>query len=115
MSLATASGWFFNCVLAMTWPSLEAAFTNQGAFSWYAGWNVVGFFLVLLLIPETKGKTLEELDVVFDVELGQLVAYGWAELGYFWTRFVGRREEAIRPKVPRLQTRGVGGVGNGEA
>jgi hypothetical protein len=113
MSLATATTWFFNFVLAVTWPSLQAAFTNQGAFSWYASWNVVGFFLVLLFMPETKGKTLEELDAVFDVGLGQLVAYGWAELAYLWKRFARREEGVTRPTVPRLEK--TGGAGGADA
>lgn len=46
MSLATATTWFFNFILSVTWPSLLQAFKPQGAFSWYAAWNIVGFFLV---------------------------------------------------------------------
>src|SRR4051812_23263639 len=38
MSLATATTWFFNFVLSVTWPSMQAAFTPQGAFGWYAAW-----------------------------------------------------------------------------
>jgi hypothetical protein len=51
MSLATATTWFFNFVLSVTWPSMQAAFTPQGAFGWYAAWNVVGWWLVLLFMP----------------------------------------------------------------
>jgi hypothetical protein len=51
MSLATATTWFFNAVLSITWPSLLAAFKPQGAFGWYAAWNVVGWWLVLLFMP----------------------------------------------------------------
>lgn len=58
MSLATATTWFFNFVLSITWPSLLEAFTPTGAFSWYAGWNIVGWVLVLLFLPETKGRRL---------------------------------------------------------
>jgi len=65
MSLATATTWFFNFVLSITYPSLQTAFTPTGAFSWYASWNIVGFFAVLLFLPETKGLSLEELDQVF--------------------------------------------------
>lgn len=65
MGLATATTWFFNFVLSVTWPSLLAAFKPQGAFGWYAAWNIIGFFLVLFFVVETKGKTLEELDMVF--------------------------------------------------
>lgn len=50
MSLATATCWFFNFVLSITWPSLLKAFGQTGAFCWYAGWNVVGFFLVLFFL-----------------------------------------------------------------
>jgi Sugar (and other) transporter len=51
MSLATATTWFFNFVLSVTWPSLQVAFTSQGAFGWYAAWNIIGWWLVLLFMP----------------------------------------------------------------
>lgn len=51
MSLATATTWFFNAVLAITWPSMRRAFKPQGAFGWYAAWNMVGWVLVLLFMP----------------------------------------------------------------
>lgn len=60
MSLATATTWFFNFMLAITWPPLLNAFTPQGAFGFYAGCNIVGWWLILMFMPETKGKTLEE-------------------------------------------------------
>jgi MFS family permease len=62
MSFATATTWFFNFVLSMTWPPMERAFKPQGAFGWYAAWNVIGWWLVLLFVPETKALSLEELD-----------------------------------------------------
>ena len=70
MALATATTWFFNFTLAITWPSLVRSFTPQGAFGWYAAWNMVGFVLIFLFLRETKGKTLEELDRVFEVPMG---------------------------------------------
>lgn len=69
MGFATSTCWFFNFILAFTWPRLKNAFKSQGAFGWYAAWNIVGFFLVLWFLPETKGLTLEELDDVFSVSL----------------------------------------------
>ena len=62
MSFATAVLWFFNFVVAITFPRLLGAFKPQGAFGWYAGWNVIGFFWILLCVPETKALSLEELD-----------------------------------------------------
>ncbi|KAL8953899.1 MAG: hypothetical protein Q9222_000273 [Ikaeria aurantiellina] len=97
MSMATATTWFFNALLSITWPSMQTAFTTQGAFSWYATWNIIGFFLVLTLLPETKGKTLEELDQVFSVPTGVHAAYGLRQLRYFIKRYVMRRH--IQPET----------------
>ncbi|KAI9805450.1 MAG: hypothetical protein M1825_000701 [Sarcosagium campestre] len=91
MSLATATLWFFNFILSITWPSLVAAFTNQGAFSWYAVWNLIGWFLVLCFMPETKGKTLEELDQVFSVPTRVHAAYGLRQIPYFFRRYLLRQ------------------------
>lgn len=92
MSLATATTWFFNFVLSVTWPSLLQAFGNQGAFSWYAGWNIVGFFAVLFAVPETKGKTLEELDQVFGISSRVHFLYGLRQFVYFFHRHILRRD-----------------------
>lgn len=105
MSLATATTWCFNFILAVTWPSLETAFTSQGGFAWYGCWNIVGFFLVLLFVPETKGKTLEELDSVFNVRLARTVRYGWAQLFWFFRHYV-LRTSAQKPVAPRAGDEG---------
>lgn len=92
MSLATATTWFFNFVLSVTWPSLLKAFKPQGAFAWYAVWNIIGFFGVLFFVPETKGKTLEELDQVFGVRSRDHAAYGLRQLPYFFKRYLFRQD-----------------------
>ena len=69
MGFATSTCWFFNFILAFSWPLMKTTFKVQGAFGWYAAWNIIGFFMVLFLLPETKGLTLEELDSVFAVSL----------------------------------------------
>ncbi|KAF3070566.1 Polyol transporter 5 [Daldinia childiae] len=99
MSLATATTWLFNSVISLTWPALTQAWTPQGAFSWYAAWNIVGFFLVLFFLPETKEKTLEELDAVFNVPLRSIMRYGADQFLYFWGHYIFRRNMAP-PKVP---------------
>ncbi|EKM80826.1 hypothetical protein AGABI1DRAFT_119397 [Agaricus bisporus var. burnettii JB137-S8] len=75
MSLATATLWFFNFIIAITFPRLLGAFKPQGAFGWYAGWNMLGFLAVLLFVPETKALSLEELDQVFSVPTRVHAAY----------------------------------------
>ncbi|KAF2708535.1 hypothetical protein K504DRAFT_381497, partial [Pleomassaria siparia CBS 279.74] len=93
MSLATSTTWFFNFVLSITWPSLLARFKPQGAFGWYAAWNLVGWWLVLLFMPETKGKTLEELDQVFSIPTNIHAAYGLRQIPYFFKRYILRWRE----------------------
>ncbi|OBZ72713.1 Polyol transporter 5 [Grifola frondosa] len=76
MSWATSVLWFFNFVIAITFPRLSGAFTPQGAFGWYAGWNLIGFVMILLFVPETKALSLEELDkVLFSVPTHMHAAY----------------------------------------
>lgn len=98
MGFATATCWFFNFILAFTWPRLRNAFTVQGAFGFYAGWNIVGFFLVLFLLPETKGLTLEELDDVFSVPLTKHAAYRAREFVHNIRKVVFRQN--IKPLPP---------------
>jgi MFS family permease len=103
MSLATATTWFFNFVLAITWPSLLQAFTPTGAFCWYAGWNIIGFFGVLFFVPETKSKTLEELDQVFGIPTRIHAAWGMKQFIYFFRRyFLFQNVEA--PKLLKDET-----------
>jgi len=75
MSWATATTWCFNFILSFTWPHLLTTFKPQGAFGFYAAWCIVGWFLVLLLVPETRLLSLEELDQVFSVSTRKHASY----------------------------------------
>lgn len=103
MSLATATLWFFNFVLSITWPAMLNAFQPQGAFSWYGAWNIIGFFTVLFFVPETKERTLEELDSVFGVPLRSHMRYGAQQIPYFFKRYIFRQHDVAKPKVPHLE------------
>ncbi|KAL3437057.1 hypothetical protein BDV09DRAFT_29006 [Aspergillus tetrazonus] len=97
MALATATTWLFNFVLAITWPSLRIAFKDQGAFSWYAAWCIVGWWMILMFMPETKGKTLEELDQVFSVSTRFHARYGLRQIPFFFKRYVFRQK--VQPEI----------------
>ncbi|KAG2065877.1 hypothetical protein BDR04DRAFT_1234315 [Suillus decipiens] len=88
MSFATATTWFWNFILSITWPSLILAFKPQGAFGWYAAWCCILWVLILLFVRETKGKTLEELDQVFAIPLGTHAMYGLRQIPYGFKKFV---------------------------
>ncbi|TCD65600.1 hypothetical protein EIP91_002447 [Steccherinum ochraceum] len=90
MSFSTALLWFFNFVVAFTFPRLLGAFKPQGAFGWYAGWNVIGFILILLFVPETKALSLEELDQVFSVPTHIHAAYQLKALPHNIKKYIFR-------------------------
>jgi SP family sugar porter-like MFS transporter len=49
-------------VLTYTFPLLNARLGTAGAFWLYAGVCALGFLAVKTWLPETKGKTLEEIE-----------------------------------------------------
>jgi SP family arabinose:H+ symporter-like MFS transporter len=62
MSIATVSLWVACVALTMTFLSLVSAISITGAF-WLYGWMcVVTFLVVWLATPETKGKSLEQIE-----------------------------------------------------
>ena len=79
MSFATATCWGFNFILALCWPAQVKAFSSQGAFSWYATWNLFGFLFTWFCLPETKQRQLEELDAVFAIRTRDHTKYYWSQ------------------------------------
>ncbi|KAJ3481748.1 hypothetical protein NLI96_g7449 [Meripilus lineatus] len=99
MSLSTAVLWFFNFVVAITFPRLLGAFQPQGAFGWYAAWNIVGFVLILLFVPETKALSLEELDQVFSVPTHVHAAYQLKALPHNIKKYIFRMKVEDLPPL----------------
>jgi MFS family permease len=62
MAVATASLWAACFVLTYTFPLLNVRLGTAGTFWLYAGVCLAGFVGVKLWLPETKGKTLEEIE-----------------------------------------------------
>ncbi|KAK5373547.1 hypothetical protein LTR20_003789 [Exophiala xenobiotica] len=75
MGFAVATANFWAAVLSLTFPRILTALGSQGAFSLYAILNVVAFLLIFLLLPETRMKTLDELDEVFSIPTSAFVRY----------------------------------------
>lgn len=101
MSYATAVCWFFNFILAITFPLMLTAFKPQGAFGWYAGWCIIGWVAVFFTLPETKALTLEELDYVFSVPTAKHASYQWKNFIYCFRKYVLRQN--VRPLPPLYQ------------
>lgn len=67
MSWAVATCLFWAAVLSITFPRMLAALTPTGAFGLYAGFNIIALVMIFLFVPETKQRTLEELDYIFAI------------------------------------------------
>lgn len=75
MGFAVATCLFWASILGITFPFLLDRLGNFGAFALYAGFNVVAFWMIFFWVPETKQRTLEELDYVFAVPTGKFAKY----------------------------------------
>jgi SP family arabinose:H+ symporter-like MFS transporter len=62
MAISTGVLWIGSFLLTYTFPFLNKGFGTSGTFLLYAGICLLGFFFTLFQIPETKGKTLEEIE-----------------------------------------------------
>ena len=62
MSVAVLSLWVACTALTLTFPYLKNALGAHGAFWLFGGICVIGFFVMLKRLPETKGKTLEDIE-----------------------------------------------------
>jgi len=64
-SISTATNWTFNLIVAMTFLFLTQWLTRCGAFYLYAGLALLGWVTFLLLLPETQGRSLEQMEALF--------------------------------------------------
>jgi sugar porter (SP) family MFS transporter len=62
MSVATMSLWTACLILTITFPHLNRAFGTSGTFSVYAMICIAGFIFIFRKLPETKGKSLEQIE-----------------------------------------------------
>lgn len=63
MSVANLSLWTANSVLLLTFPIIQGKFGLAAPFAVYACICVIIVIFVWLFIPETKGKSLEEIEI----------------------------------------------------
>lgn len=74
--------------------------TQTGAFGFYAGLNLIAWFMIFCFVRETKQLTLEELDQVFSVPTKDFIGHElkvW--LPYFIKRHILRKQI---PKPPAI-------------
>ncbi|KAF2152239.1 MFS transporter [Myriangium duriaei CBS 260.36] len=94
MSWAVCTNNFWATVVSLTFPRQLRAFGSVGAFGFYAGMNAIAFKNSLWL-PETKQRSLEELDYIFAVSTRRHMRYQMFEVAPYWFKTVVLRKKGI--------------------
>ncbi|KPM37052.1 hypothetical protein AK830_g9525 [Neonectria ditissima] len=64
-ALSQSFHWLFIFAMAYGAPSLLKQTNNWGAFIFFAAWCFIALFYVYLMVPETSGLSVEEMDEIF--------------------------------------------------
>jgi len=62
----TMANWTFNFIVSLTFLLLIDALGQAGTFFFYAAIGLLTLWFCWKLVPETKGKTLEEIQTIFE-------------------------------------------------
>lgn len=100
MSWAVATNNFWGAILSLTFPRMLRAMSPTGAFGFYAAMNLVALALIFCFVPETKQKSLEELDYVFAVSTRTHAKYQLGTVLPWWfNRYVLQKKDVICPPL----------------
>ncbi|KAM3481803.1 hypothetical protein MY8738_004299 [Beauveria namnaoensis] len=100
MSWAVATNNFWGAILSLTFPRMLRAMTPTGAFGFYAAMNVVALTLIFCFVPETKQKSLEELDYVFGVSTRKHAKYQLGTvLPWGFRRYIFQKKDRVCPSL----------------
>ncbi|KAH7183139.1 major facilitator superfamily domain-containing protein [Fusarium flagelliforme] len=114
MGFAVATCFFWATVLGISFPFVLERLQTVGAFGLYAVFNLIAFIMIFFWVPETKQRTLEELDWVFAVTTGKFASYQLrVALPYWLKRWVLLRKDTT--KKPLYEFEIVDGTGISEA
>ncbi|KFY61242.1 hypothetical protein V496_05117 [Pseudogymnoascus sp. VKM F-4515 (FW-2607)] len=64
ISITTSCTWMSNFIIGLVTPDMLATIT-WGTYIFFAAFCLLAFLFTYFLIPETRGKTLEDMDLVF--------------------------------------------------
>ena len=65
MSVASIANWGSNFIVALIFPVLLATLGGAGSFWLFAALGIVAWIFVYFRVPETKGRSLEEIEASF--------------------------------------------------
>jgi hypothetical protein len=61
MAVCSMFNWGFNFLISYTFLTLTDVITKSGTFWLYAGFGICALVFFATVVPETKGRTLEEI------------------------------------------------------
>jgi MFS family permease len=64
MAITTSAAWMCNFIIGLVTPDMLETI-GYGTYLFFAGFSVIAFFFTYFCVPETRGKSLEEMDEVF--------------------------------------------------
>ncbi|OAA59286.1 Sugar/inositol transporter [Cordyceps fumosorosea ARSEF 2679] len=104
MAFAVATCLFWAAVLSITLPLMLRSLGVMGVFGFYSGLNVVALIMIFLWVPETKQRTLEEIDYIFAVPTRVFMRYQVTRtLPWWFRRYLMRDKSAILEPLFQLE------------
>ncbi|ESP02505.1 hypothetical protein LOTGIDRAFT_171977 [Lottia gigantea] len=81
-SLSAATNWLSNLIVSMTFLTLTETLTKYGTYWLFVGICLLALAFFFSVLPETKGKQLEEIETLFDEPWSKCCGSGHVENSY---------------------------------
>lgn len=69
--LTACACYTFNFITVKTYPQMRETMHDHGLYGFYGGVSIIGTVFVIMCLPETKGKTLQEIEDYFSGNSGE--------------------------------------------
>ena len=100
MAWAVATNNFWASVVTTLFPRMLQAMTTVGTFGFYAGLNLIAWVMIFLWMPETKQRSLEQLDYIFAVPMRTHMHFQVTKtLPWWFKRWVLFRKGEVAPEL----------------
>ena len=74
--MTAMANWLFIFIVTKLYDPMQSSISIQGTFWFYGGCMFLAFVFVYKLVPETKGKTLEEIESLFKPHKNSYMPFG---------------------------------------